>query len=361
MASLDSRRAERRLRDRPRAGQPPGRRFRLRRRNPVACSDEGSPVRDCSPARARWVAGRPTRPAGVPAGAREALDGPCQPAQSILDQPVDAARRVVAVLVALAGTAGRSAARCPGRWSRPRRRGSGRRRPPRRRRSRSIRCWTLERGIRTPWSPVRPRAAQRSKKPSIFSLTPPIAWTSPCWLTEPVTASDCRSGTSAERRQQGVELGRGGAVAVDAAVALLEDQAGGERQRLLGGEAGAEKAGQDQHALRVERARQLDLALDVDHLALAQAHAGGDAAGPAEGEVAELQHRQAVDLADGAAGGVDQHGLAQHRFLDALARPVGAEDAGVDGALDVLGRRHRDGPPRRPSSRPRASGRAPCP
>jgi hypothetical protein len=36
-----------------------------------------------------------------------------------------------------------------------------------------------------------------SKKPSIFSLTPPMACTSPNWFTEPVTASDWRIGASA--------------------------------------------------------------------------------------------------------------------------------------------------------------------
>ena len=41
------------------------------------------------------------------------------------------------------------------------------------------------------------RALQMSKKPSIFSLTPPIAWMAPCWLTEPVTARSWRSGSSA--------------------------------------------------------------------------------------------------------------------------------------------------------------------
>ena len=34
------------------------------------------------------------------------------------------------------------------------------------------------------------RSRQMSKKPSIFSLTPPIACTPPCWLTDPVTARD---------------------------------------------------------------------------------------------------------------------------------------------------------------------------
>jgi predicted GTPase len=45
--------------------------------------------------------------------------------------------------------------------------------------------------------PVRPRAAHTSKNPSIFSFTPPIACTRPCWLTDPVTAKSWRTGTSA--------------------------------------------------------------------------------------------------------------------------------------------------------------------
>ena len=42
--------------------------------------------------------------------------------------------------------------------------------------------------------------------------------------------------------------------------------------------------------------------------------------GPAEGEVAELDHRQAVDLPDARAGGVDQHRAAQDRLLHARSR-----------------------------------------
>ena len=56
---------------------------------------------------------------------------------------------------------------------------------------------------------------QTSKNPSIFSLTPPIGWISPRWFTEPVTAMACRSGMSGEAREQRVELGGRGAVAVD--------------------------------------------------------------------------------------------------------------------------------------------------
>ncbi|MNP35136.1 hypothetical protein D3C76_1284580 [compost metagenome] len=45
-----------------------------------------------------------------------------------------------------------------------------------------------------PCSPVNPRASHSRKKPSIFSLTPPTACTSPNWLIEPVMAKHCRSG-----------------------------------------------------------------------------------------------------------------------------------------------------------------------
>ena len=57
-------------------------------------------------------------------------------------------------------------------------------------------------GIMTPCFPVNPLALQTSKKPSIFSLTPPMGWISPFWLTEPVTAMSCRRGMPAmlERR-----------------------------------------------------------------------------------------------------------------------------------------------------------------
>ena len=41
----------------------------------------------------------------------------------------------------------------------------------------------------TPCVPVSPFALQTSKKPSILRVAPPIAWTRPCWSTDPVTAS----------------------------------------------------------------------------------------------------------------------------------------------------------------------------
>ena len=61
----------------------------------------------------------------------------------------------------------------------------------------------------------------------------------------------------------------------------------------------------------MQRAAELDLALDVGDAARAQPHAGRDAARPPERERAELQHGQAVDLADLRAFGVDQHDAAR--------------------------------------------------
>ena len=40
----------------------------------------------------------------------------------------------------------------------------------------------------TPCAPVSPRALQRSKNPSTFAHSPPIACISPSWFTLPVTA-----------------------------------------------------------------------------------------------------------------------------------------------------------------------------
>lgn len=55
----------------------------------------------------------------------------------------------------------------------------------------------LEAGTTTPCRPVSPACRHTSKNPSTFSLTPPIAWMRPCWLTEPVIATPWRIGASA--------------------------------------------------------------------------------------------------------------------------------------------------------------------
>ena len=54
-----------------------------------------------------------------------------------------------------------------------------------------------------------------------------------------------------KRRQQGEELGGRGAVAFDPAIGLLENQTRVERERSAFAKAAAEKAGEDQHTLRM--------------------------------------------------------------------------------------------------------------
>ena len=115
--------------------------------------------------------------------------------QLVLDQAVDRCRREAPVGAALARLdAGQDldalvdvADRIDGELA------VAARPPPRPRAASGAARWTC--GISTPCCPFSPRARQTSKKPSIFSLTPPIACTSPHWLTEPVTASDCLIGT----------------------------------------------------------------------------------------------------------------------------------------------------------------------
>src|SRR5205814_5582518 len=62
-----------------------------------------------------------------------------------------------------------------------------------------------------------------------------------------------------KRREQREQLGGRGAVAIDPAVGLLKDEAGAERQWPGAAKPAAEKAGQDQDALRMQRAAERDL------------------------------------------------------------------------------------------------------
>ncbi len=115
-----------------------------------------------------------------------------------------------------------------------------------------------------------------------------------------------------ERAEQAAKLGHRGTVALDPAVGLFEDQAGGKGQRVLAGVALAQVTLQDQHALVVDMAAHLDFALDVDNSLLADADRGRDPAGPSKAGITQLDDWQAIDLADPAAFECD----AQRPFLD---------------------------------------------
>ena len=81
---------------------------------------------------------------------------------------------------------------------------------------------------------------------------------------------------------------------------------------------------------------ELDLALDVDHFTAAHAHPRGNARRPAEEMAAERHDREAVDLADLGAIGIDQDDAAVNHFETALADPVGAAVARLDRGAHVF-------------------------
>jgi hypothetical protein len=87
----------------------------------------------------------------------------------------------------------------------------------------------------------------------------------------------------------------------------------------------------------VNGATHLDLALDVYYLAFAEADAGSDAARPPEGEVAQPDHREAVDLPHALSGRVNQNRPPLDSLLHPLPHPVGAVNLRVNRALHVVG------------------------
>ena len=68
----------------------------------------------------------------------------------------------------------------------------------------------------------------------------------------------------------------------------------------------------------MDRAGQLDLALDIDHAGLPRIDAGRDPGRTPEGVVSQADHRQAVDLADHGAIGIHHDGTVFVQFLHPL-------------------------------------------
>jgi hypothetical protein len=102
---------------------------------------------------------------------------------------------------------------------------------------------------------------------------------------------------SAEAGQQHVQLGAGGRVAFHAVVFLLEHDGAAQGQRRQLAEQCRQVTGQYQHALVMDRAGELDLALDVDHALVARKGARRHAHRKSEAGVAQVDLRQGVDLA----------------------------------------------------------------
>ena len=138
-----------------------------------------------------------------------------------------------------------------------------------------------------------------------------------------------------QRREEGVEFGGRRAVALDAAIGLLEHQAREQRHRGIERVSAGQKAGQDQDALGVQRPAEFDFALDVDDFSAAGSHLAGDAGRPPKGKSAELGDAEAVDLADMRSHRVDQRYLFEDRFLRPIAQPCRAPDARQQGAIHI--------------------------
>ena len=91
-------------------------------------------------------------------------------------------------------------------------------------------------------------------------------------------------------------------------------------------------AGEDDEAFIVDSPAHAGLALDVEELAASQGHPCGDAAGLAEGVVAQGQNGESVDLADDLSLRVDVDGA----VFDHLPEPVLGESCAVSGLVDGL-------------------------
>src|SRR5438309_8638769 len=149
---------------------------------------------------------------------------------------------------------------------------------------RSIRLGTFCTGIITPWRPVSPSALHTAKYPSIFSLTPPMGWISPFWLTEP-DSDALLDRNSGQLGQQRIELGGTRAIPIHLRIHLLERQRRIQAERLLLGILAAQVRAQDGHAFAVDAARHLRFPFDIDDTAAADEGARGDPAGMAEAVV----------------------------------------------------------------------------
>src|SRR6516162_11228609 len=85
----------------------------------------------------------------------------------------------------------------------------------------------------------------------------------------------------------------------------------------------------------MQRAAELDLALDVDDLAAAEPDPGGNAAGIAERETAERDDREPVHLTDLFAVGLDPDRPARDFLLQTPINPVAAAELRIDRALHL--------------------------
>src|SRR6266568_1917968 len=86
----------------------------------------------------------------------------------------------------------------------------------------------------------------------------------------------------------------------------------------------------------MDRSRKFDFAFDVDHSVLAGIYRGGDSGRAAEGVISEADDREAVDLPDNGAGGVDHERSVLVQLLHPLFNAVDAVEAFLRGGTDII-------------------------
>ena len=138
-----------------------------------------------------------------------------------------------------------------------------------------------------------------------------------------------------EGREEGVELRRGGRVPVDVVVELLERQAGVEEGGLVLPEAVREEAAQDEEPLVVDAPGHVAFALHHHDAASTCGGDARDARRASEGAVAEVVHRERVDLAHTFAVRRDVDRAFLHRLLDTFRDQRGAVRPLIEGSQDV--------------------------
>src|SRR5512137_769292 len=98
----------------------------------------------------------------------------------------------------------------------------------------------------------------------------------------------------------------------------------------------SQKAGEDQHTFRVDRAAELYFPLDVDDLSFPHSDTRRNSRSVSECKVSQLDYGKSINLADLFSLRLNQQCSSQNFFQQPFAHTIGAANLGVDRTLDVF-------------------------
>ena len=84
-------------------------------------------------------------------------------------------------------------------------------------------------------------------------------------------------------------------------------------------------------------AAQFRLPLDIDHFAFAETGGCGDARGHTVTEITQVDDRDAIDLSDLSAVGIDHQHATLHRLAEMVARSTMTLDLSITRTVDIIG------------------------